>query len=158
MKKFRKGLRQFLLERFVNFYTPFWGAGIKVKFADKKQMKIDVSMNLTPLNRNYVGTHFGGSLYSMCDPFYVLILIKRLGDDYIVWDKAASIQFKRPGRGRVHARFEVSDEEIERIRKEADTQKKTEPVFHVDVVDGAGEVIATVEKTLYVRRKDRSVK
>lgn len=110
-------------------------------------------MKLTGFNRNLVGVHFGGSLYAMCDPWFMLILMRLLGRDYIVWDKAASIQFKKPGRGRVKARFYIPSECVEEIRKDADVKGKIEPIFKVNVVDDDGQVIAQVEKLLYVRRK-----
>jgi hypothetical protein len=104
-------------------------------------------------NKNYVGTHFGGSLYTMCDPFFMLILLHQLGPDYIVWDKAATIRFKRPGRGTVKARFHISADTIEDIRAQADRESKVEPQFQVLVTDSDGNVIAEVDKLLYVRKK-----
>ncbi len=110
-------------------------------------------MKLRFWNRNYVGTHFGGSLYSMTDPFYMLMLIENLGRDYIVWDKSATIRFKKPGRGKMLASFRLSDEQIEGIRQALTGQEKVEPEFIVEVKDESGAVIAEVQKVLYVRRK-----
>ena len=110
-------------------------------------------MPLRFYNRNYVGTHFGGSLYSMVDPFYMLMLINILGPDYIVWDKAATIRFKKPGKGLMKASFHLSEEQIEEIRKAADTQPKVEPQFQVLVKDAEGNVVAEIDKLLYVRKK-----
>lgn len=144
-------LRQRLMERFVNFYPPMLGAGIRSRKVDERT--VEVHMKLTAFNRNLVGVHFGGSLYAMCDPWFVLILMRLLGRDYIVWDKAARIQFKKPGRGKVSARFYIPPERVEEIRREADAKGRVEPVFFVDVVSESGEVVASVEKLLYVRRK-----
>jgi acyl-coenzyme A thioesterase PaaI-like protein len=146
--------RQRLMERFINLYPPLLGAGIRSRTLDERT--IEVEMKLTASNRNIVDVHFGGSLYAMCDPWFMLILIRQLGTDYIVWDKAASIQFKKPGKGTVRARFHISPERVEEIRKDADAQTKIEPTFVVDVVDTEGQVIARVEKLLYVRRKNGS--
>jgi acyl-coenzyme A thioesterase PaaI-like protein len=143
--------RQRLKERLVNFYPPFLGAGIRSRAVDERT--VEVEMKLTAFNRNLVGVHFGGSLYAMCDPWFMLILMRLLGRDYVVWDKSASIRFKRPGRGRVHARFYISPERVDEIRRDVDARGKVEPVFHVDVVDDDGKVAAQVEKLLYVRRK-----
>lgn len=110
-------------------------------------------MKLRFWNRNYVGTHFGGSLYSMVDPFYMLMLIENLGRDYIVWDKAASIRFRRPGRGKVTASFRLSAEQIEEIRQGLKSEEKVEPTFVVEIKDEAGTVIAEVQKVLHVRKK-----
>ncbi len=140
-----------LRERFVNLYPPFLGAGIRSRRID--DLTIRVEMPLTWLNRNIFGTHFGGSLYAMCDPWFALILLRALGDDYIVWDKAASIQFVKPGRGTVTATFHIPPERVEEIRRAAQTSSKVEPLFNVDVLDSGGQVVARVEKLLYVRKK-----
>ncbi|MEC7378325.1 MAG: DUF4442 domain-containing protein, partial [Pseudomonadota bacterium] len=100
-------------------------------------------------------THFGGSLYSMVDPMYMLLLMRRLGNDYIVWDKSASINFIRPGKGTVTARFELTDERVEAIRTATAGGEKMLPEWDVDVVDESGETVARVHKVLYVRRKQR---
>lgn len=139
--------------RMVNFYLPFLGAGIQVVHRESDDHTIKVQMKLTRFNLNAVGTHFGGSLYAMCDPFFMLILMQNLGRDYVVWDKAATIRFLKPGRGTVTAVFHVPPETIEGLRNGADQGEKIEPLFSVDVVDESGEVVATVEKRLYVRRK-----
>lgn len=144
-----------LLLKLINFWPPYFGAGVRVKSISPDIRTIDVEMKLRLWNRNYVGTHFGGSLYAMTDPFFMLILMENLGRDYIVWDKAANIQFKKPGKGRVAARFELTPQQIESIRAEADREYKVEPVFTVEIKDESGETVASVVKTLYVRRKDR---
>jgi hypothetical protein len=114
---------------------------------------IEVHMPLRFWNRNYVGTHFGGSLYSMCDPFFMLILINNLGKDYVVWDKSATIRFKKPGTGTMKAVFHIPQERIEEIRAQADAQGKVEPEFQVRVTDQDGNVVAEIDKQLYVRKK-----
>lgn len=158
MRKLFKALRgaaERRLDLMLNFYPPYLGAGVRVREMSPDYRRVVVEMPLRFYNKNYVGTQFGGSLYSMCDPFYMLMLIKNLGPDYIVWDKAASIRFRRPGRGRVRAVFELTEEQIEAVRREADTQSKTEPTFHVLVTDTSGETVAEIDKVVYVRRKQR---
>ena len=144
--------------RLLSLYPPYLGAGIRVRAAADLRT-FEVRMRLSRFNRNYVGTQFGGSLYSMCDPFFMLILAEALGRGYIVWDKAATIRFRRPGRGTVRATFHIPPERIAEIRSAADAQGKIEPTFEVTVLDDAGEVVAEVEKLLYVRlakpRSDR---
>ena len=142
--------------KLINFYPPFLGAGIRVLRRESDTHTIRVRMKVTRLNLNAVGTHFGGSLYAMCDPFFMLLLMHSLGRDYIVWDTAASIRFVRPGRGAVHATFHIPQATIDAVRAQADAGQPVEPEFGVDVVDEAGEVVAHVEKRLYVRRKLRS--
>jgi len=149
-------LKKRLFFRLLNFYPPYLGAGVRVTHVAPDLSAFEVRMKLHFWNQNYVGTHFGGSLYTMCDPFFMLILFEQLGPGYVVWDKAATIRFRRPGRGTVRARFHVPPEEVERIRRLADEQPKVEPTFNVEVVDEDGEVVAEVEKLLYVRKKESS--
>ena len=104
-------------------------------------------------NANYVGTHYGGSLYSMTDPFYMLMLMENLGRDYIVWDKAATIRFRKPGKGTVRAEFRLTQPMLDDIRAKLSSTEKYEPTFQVQVKDANGEVVAEVEKTIYIRRK-----
>lgn len=144
------------LQRRLNLYPPFLGAGIRIKRISDDLRTIEVEMPLRFFNRNYVGTHFGGSLYAMCDPFFMLILINNLGPDYIVWDKAATIRFKKPGTGLVKAVFHVPEERIEEIRAQVQAQGKVEPQFQALVKDADGNVIAEVDKLLYVRKKERA--
>lgn len=139
--------------KLMNFWPPMFGAGIKIRRISADRCTVEVGMRLTFFNRNIVGVHFGGSLYAMCDPFFMLILMENLGKDYIVWDKAAKIRFRRPGKGDVHATFHISPERIAAIRAAADKEGKVEPEFTVDVLDKDGTVVAQVEKLLYVRRK-----
>jgi hypothetical protein len=138
-----------------NFWPPLLGAGIRVKRLAPDWQEADVEMKLRYWNKNYVGTHYGGSLYSMVDPFYMLMLIENLGPDYIVWDKAASIRFRRPGRGTVTARFRLAQEQLDEIRKALEGAERIERTFAVEVRDDAGTVIAEVEKLLHIRRKER---
>lgn len=143
---------QRFFEKLINFYPPLFGAGIRARRIDANTIRVE--LKLTPLNKNIVGTHFGGSLYAMCDPWFMLILMRTLGNGYIVWDKAASIQFLKPGRGTVTATFHIPPERVEEIRAAADHGEKVEPTFAVDVVDEQSQVIAHVDKLLYVRKKN----
>lgn len=141
------------IKQLMNLYAPFVGAGIRIEEADPDYRWMVVGMNLTVYNQNFVGTHFGGSLYAMTDPFYMLMLIQNLGPDYIVWDKAATVHFRKPGRGKVRAKFSLTQERIDDIRDQAAQQYKVEPIFMVEVIDEEGDVVAQVEKVLYVRKK-----
>lgn len=138
---------------FLNLYPPFLGAGIRIKRLQSDWKAIDVEMKLRFWNSNYVGTHFGGSLYSMTDPFYMLMLIENLGREYIVWDKSATIRFKKPGKGKMHAEFRLADAQLDEIRNTLKTDKKIEPTFLVEVRDETGDLVAQVEKVLHVRKK-----
>ncbi len=149
----KPGTRAKKLRRRINLYPPYLGAAVRMTHISDDFRHVEVEMPLRFYNRNYVGTHFGGSLYSMCDPFYMLMLINILGPDYIIWDKAATIRFKKPGKGVMKASFQLSKEQIEEIRRAADTQPKVEPQFQVLIKDEQGDVVAEVDKLLYVKRK-----
>jgi hypothetical protein len=141
------------LKRRLGVYAPYLGAGVRVTHIADDFLTVHVEMPLRFYNRNYVGTHFGGSLYSMCDPFYMLMLINVLGPEYIVWDKSAAIRFKRPGKGTVKAVFEIPVARVAEIKAAADSHGKVEPQFQVLVMDEEGQVVAEIDKLLYVRRK-----
>ena len=155
MLQFMSRWAQRNLDRLMNLYPPYLGAGIRISEMAEDMRYIRVEMPLRFYNRNYVGTHYGGSLYSMCDPFYMLMLLHNLGSDYIVWDRQASIEFKKPGRTTVSAQFDLTQRRIDEIRNAADEQGKTEPQFQIEIVDAEGDVVAIVDKVVYVRRKDR---
>jgi hypothetical protein len=118
---------------------------------------MEVKMRLKWYNKNYVGTHYGGGIYSMTDPFYMLMLIQILGKDYLVWDKAACIEFLKPGKTELCAKFHVSDEVLEEIIEKTRDGSPYLAEFGVDVKDTSGEVIAKVDKTVYIRRKNCAV-
>ncbi len=142
------------MQAVMNWWPPFLGAGIRVTRLRPDWKEVDVEMDLRFWNSNFVGTHYGGSLYSMTDPFYMLMLIHNLGGEYIVWDKAASIRFRKPGKGKVLAQFRLLDEQIASIRRDLQTQPKTESTFVVEVKDESGTVIAEVQKVLHIRKKE----
>lgn len=137
----------------INLYPPFLGAGIRVERISEDYLEIDVALGLRWYNRNYVGTQFGGSLYAMTDPFFMLMLMNVLGRNYIVWDQAAKIEFVSPGKGTVRARFRIAQEEIGRLKAEAESGAPLRPVYTVEVHDEQDVLVARVEKTLYVRKK-----
>lgn len=137
----------------INFWPPFLWAGIHIDHVSKDFMEIDVSLKLKFWNRNYVGTQYGRSLYSMVDPFYMLMLIQLLGKGYIVWDKAATIRFKKPGMNKVYAQFRLTQNQIDGYKEDLILKSKIEPVLTILIKDEKGQVIAEVEKTLYVKKK-----
>ena len=141
------------LRRIINIYGPYLGAGVRVRHLAKDFREAEVEMRLHWYNRNYVGTHFGGSLFAMIDPFYMLLLMNTLGRDYIVWDASASIDFLRPGRGTVRARFSVTDSMLAEIYEKTAHGEKFLPTYEVHIVDDQGELVARARKTLYIRRK-----
>jgi hypothetical protein len=153
----RRLARRARLLRFgLNLYPPYLGAGVRVQSISADCRQARVKMVLRWYNRNFVGTQFGGSLYSMVDPFYMLLLMPLLGDEYLVWDKAASIEFVSPGKGPVFAEFRIDDALLADIRAHTAGGEKYLPQLSVEVRDAQGELVAKVHKTLYVRLKPRA--
>ena len=137
----------------LNLWPPFLFTGVHVTAIADDYRHARVELRMRPWNRNYVRTHFGGSLFAMTDPFWMLLVLQALGRDYIVWDKAGSIDFVKPGRGTVHARFDLDDATLDAIRAATAGGDKHLRWFDTDVVDEDGEVVARVRKQLYVRGK-----
>ena len=141
------------LKRLLNIYGPYFGAGVKVEHISSDWKQIRVSMKLRWYNRNIFGIHFGGSLYSMADPHFVIMLMNLLGSNYLVLDKSATINFLRPAKGKVFATFEITDDELEIIRLQTDKKRKSLPQFTTTIVDENQRTIARIYKVLYVRKK-----
>ncbi len=139
----------------VNAYGPYLLAGVHVTRIADDVRTLEVRMAMRPWNRNYVGTHFGGSLFAMADPWFMIMLIELLGPGYVVWDKAGTIRFRQPGRGTVRAHFEIAPQRVDDIRRSADASGKAEPVFAVAITSARGEVVAEVEKSISVRPRRR---
>jgi len=137
------------------FWPPFLGASICVKEMNDDLTKVVVQMKRRWWSQNYVRTQYGGSLFSMTDPFYMLMLIEHLGKQYIVWDKAGAIRYKKPAKNTVYATFELSKEKIAEIKRLADENPKHEPMFLVEIKDDEGNVVAEVDRLIYVKRKDK---
>jgi len=139
-----------------NFVPAYRGTGARVTYISDDYTEIHVRLPLSWRTRNYVGTIYGGSMYAAVDPVYMLMLIKLLGRDYVVWDKAASLRFRRPGRTTLRAKFVIDPSEVEAIKEELRGRKSVDRVYAVELVDEAGKVHARVEKTLYVARRERA--
>ena len=146
-------MRANTLRRLINLWPPFLFAGIRCTRLSPDFDAAEVTLHERWFNRNYVGTHFGGSLFAMTDPWYMLLLLRRLGPEYVVWDQRATIEFIAPGRGTVKARFHLGDARLAEIIDAARDGAKHLAQFGIDVTDAAGELVATVDKTVYVRRK-----
>lgn len=146
------------LRRFMNLWPPFAFTGIRIVHLDPKYFNVTVRLREHWWNRNVAGVHFGGSLFAMTDPFWMMMLLHHLGRDHVVWDKAAEIDFVKPGRGELTARFTLDPADVGRLRKLAAGGDKVLEWFSVEVRDGSGEVVARVRKQVYVRlKRDRAV-
>ena len=140
----------------MGWWPPFLGAGIRVRGLSDDFRDAVVELRLGRLNRNYVGTHFGGSLYAMTDPFFMIMLLQNLGGDYLVWDKSGSIEYVAPGRGTVRAHFVLTEARIAEVRAQAAGGEKVLPEFQVEVRHAIDDsLVALVRKILYVRLKPK---
>ncbi len=142
-----------LLKFILNIYPPYWGTGITIEKISPDYKEIIVRMKRRWYNSNYVKTHFGGSLYAMTDPFFMLMLIHNLGNGYVVWDKSANIDFIKPGIDTVTARFLITDDHIKTILKNTAEGQKHFLKLVVQVKDDKDELVALVTKVLYIRKK-----
>ena len=142
-----------VLRFFMNIWPPFLGAGIKIITLSKDYRYTLVRLRMGIFNRNIAGVHFGGSLFAMTDPFFMIMVQHNLGKEYVVWDRAAKIDFVKPGRGNVHAEFSISEQQLEDLKSAAQNGAKVLRDFTVEVKDGSGEIVAIIIKTLYVRQK-----
>jgi len=140
--------------KWLGYWPPYFFSGISVKEINPEFTRITAQLKQHFFNTNYVGSHFGGSLYSMCDPFFMFILLQHLSKDHIVWDQSAQIEFIRPGKGTVTAIFEISLQQIENLKEQALQSYKLTPSFETCILDSQGNVVAKVKKGLYIRRKD----
>jgi acyl-coenzyme A thioesterase PaaI-like protein len=136
----------------LNLWGPFRGAGIHVREIAPDFRRVTVELRMRLLNRNYVGTHFGGSLFAMTDPFFMVMMMHNLGPDYVVWDKSGCVRFLKPARGTVRATMELTESMVEEAREHTRSGAKFEPTYHVEVKDASGVAVAAVEKTLHIRR------
>jgi acyl-coenzyme A thioesterase PaaI-like protein len=136
-----------------NVFPAFRGTGGRVTYIAADWTEIRVRVPLSWRTRNYVGTIFGGSMYGAVDPMYMLMLIKILGPDYVVWDKSASIRFRRPGRGTLHATFRITREDVAAIEAAVAESGKTEKEFTVELVSDSGEIHAICQKLVSIRRR-----
>ena len=148
-----ESIQTWAFRQMLNVWPCYWGTGGRVTFISRDWRQVNVRLTLGLRTRNYVGTMFGGSIYGSVDPIYMLMLIKILGPAYVVWDKAATVRFKKPGRGRLAARFEVTEEEIATIRDLSSQAKSIDRVFPVEFTDRDGQIVASIEKIIYIRRK-----
>jgi acyl-coenzyme A thioesterase PaaI-like protein len=138
--------------RFMNLWPPFWGMRIHILTISDDWRHVRMRMKLGLRNKNYVGTHFGGGLFAMVDPFYMIMMSNILGRGYLVWDKSAQIDFISPGRTTVFADFRLDEAALAEVLAQTAGGEKFEPTYSVDIVDTEGKLVARVRKTLYIRR------
>ena len=142
----------------LNFFPAYRGTGARVTYIADDFREVRVRLGLTWRTRNLVGTIFGGSLYAAVDPIYMIMLIRLLGPEYVVWDKAATIRFRKPGRTTLRATFTVDEAELDAIRAAAASGAPIDRIYNVELVDAEGTVHAEIEKVIYIRRRSAAAK
>ena len=142
------------LIRKVNIYPPYLGMGIRVQSFNDDFTRFEVQLKPRWYTRNLFGTHFGGSLYAMADPFFVFIVTMNFGKNYVVWDKSAAIDFLKPAKGTITGVFEISRDQLREMRAEVDSLGKNTYHFEADLVNESGEAVARVSKEVYIRAED----
>ena len=140
------------MRRFMNLWPPFLFAHIHIDEMSADFRRVRVTLHKRTVSSNYVGTLYGGSLFSMCDPFWMIMVLRNLGDDYVVWDKAGEIEFVSPGRKSVSTEFVLTDEALDELRAEVEIEGKALRWFENEVRDVDGTLVARVRKQVYVRR------
>jgi len=146
------------LRHLMNIWPPFASSGIQVEKIASDWSYARVALKMRPWNRNYMGTQFGGNLFKMCDPFWAIMAIQRMGPGYLVWDAAGAIDFVAPGRETVYAEFRFDNALRDELVEGASTGKKQLRWFENDIATSDGTVIARARKQLYIRRKPQRKK
>jgi len=140
-----------------NLFPAYRGTGGRVTYIADDYREVRVRIPLSLRTRNLVGTIYGGSMYGAVDPMYMIMLMRLLGREYVVWDKAASIRFRKPGRNTLHATFRIDDQELDAIRAATAAGEPVDRTYNVQLVDADGVVHASIEKVIYVRRKQTTL-
>ena len=136
-----------------NVFPAYRGTGARITYIASDYREIRIALPLSWRTRNYVGTIFGGSIYGAVDPVYMIMLIKTLGRGYVVWDKSATVRFRKPARSTLYATFVVTQEELDAIKSALESADRIDRVYRVELRDREGTVHAEVEKVIQIRRK-----
>jgi acyl-coenzyme A thioesterase PaaI-like protein len=142
------------IERFkFNLFPAYRGSGGRIAYISDDYHEIHVKLPLNWRTKNYVGTIFGGSMFAATDPIFMVMLIKILGRDYLVWDKSSNIRFKRPGKETLFAKFLITNEEINEIKTQLESTKSIDKIYKIELKNKEGKVHAIIEKILYLSKK-----
>ena len=144
------------LERWgFNRFPAFRGTGARITYIADDHREVRIELTLSWRTRNYVGTIFGGSMYGAIDGIHIVMLMKNLGPGYQVWDKAASIRFRKPGRTTLYAHVDLAPEELDAIRTALQTGNAVDRTYRVELSDRCGTVHAEIEKVVHIRRREK---
>ncbi|GAB3789575.1 hypothetical protein GCM10028818_58400 [Spirosoma horti] len=128
----------------------YFGTGGKILFWSGDSREVHLRLRRSLWTYNYVGTIFGGSMFAAADPFYMLMLLRILGNNYVVWDKTGTIRFRKPGRQTLYARFDITDDQLATVRQAVAANGQTEQTFSVQWLDAHGVVHAQIERLCYI--------
>jgi hypothetical protein len=143
------------LERWgFNFFPTYRSTGAWITYIADDYHEIRIRLPLGWRTKNYVGTMFGGSMFASGDGVFMVMLIKVLGRDYIIWDKAATVRFRKPARTTLYGRFLLSPEEIDGIRAGTAGGERVERTHRVELTDRDGTVHAEIDWLIHIRRRD----
>ncbi|MFQ5724390.1 MAG: DUF4442 domain-containing protein [Terriglobia bacterium] len=148
-----ESLRSKLLRWRFNFFPALRGTGARITYMADDFREVRIKLPLNWRTRNYVGSIYGGSMYAAVDPFYMVMLIRNLGPAYVVWDRSATIHFKKPGRSTLYARFVLGESELEAIKAELAGKRSLERTYHIELTDARGTVYASVDKVIHIAMK-----
>jgi len=151
-----ESFRSRLLRWKFNLFPAYRGTGARVTYIAGDFREVRIHLRLSWRTRNAVGTIYGGSMYGAVDPIYMIMLMHLLGREYVVWDKAATIRFRKPGKATLHATFTIDEAELDAIRAAVASEAPIDRIYNVALVDGEGTVHAEVEKVIYIRRRPSS--
>jgi acyl-coenzyme A thioesterase PaaI-like protein len=143
-----------MMRRMLNLWPCIRGTGVRYTYIADDWTEVSVRLRLSLRTRNYVGTIFGGSLYGAVDPCAMILLMRQLGNDFVVWDKAATIRFRKPAKTTLTATLRIPPSEIAELKREVVAAGSVERTWTVDLVDSAGTVYASVDKLIYVATRE----
>ena len=151
--KRRESLKSWGTRFIFNLFPCYRRTGVKVTYVSPDYHEVRIELPLNWKTRGYNGSTFGGSMYACVDPVYMTMISWALGKQYIAWDKAATIDFRKPGRGKLFCTFRLPPGELDGIRAELETAERVERIYDVELVDAAGVVHAAFRKTIQIRKR-----
>ncbi len=140
--------------RMMNWYPMYFGTGGKILFWSGDSLEVHLRLSLNLWTKNYVGTIFGGSLFAAADPFYMVMLMRSLGEAYVVWDKTAHIRFKKPAKSTLHALLKISHDDLSSIKLQVKECGHATKTFMIKWVDEDQIVYAEIERQCYIADKE----
>ena len=137
----------------LNFWPCIWGTGGRIIYLSEDFKRLTVKLPLSWRTRNVVGTIYGGSMYASTDPFFMLMLMRILGKQFVVWDKGCTIRFKRPAKETIFAEFQVTPQMLSDVQEKVAANGEASFTWTIAYKDKAGIVYAEFDKVIYVATK-----